>query len=111
MIVSREDAEGLFSKWATESNIVAFVTVVGGVSVTLNGSIKLAPSSLVIEYTGSEGWGVNRITIGLDSITEFNYQDIREAPSDIKESLAEGIASVLRLESPLIRCCIYERAS
>jgi len=95
MIVSREDAVGLLSKWATESTPVWVVAFAAGAAViSFIGSITdLRSDGFVIAHQGGHGDAVFR----LDGLVGFDYQDIREADQFVQEKLGKKVVSSLHM--------------
>lgn len=109
MTVSREDAFGLLSKWKSESTPVAGVLTLDGVGVTFGGFITdLLSYALVVTQFLKPEFKCVEVLIGLDSVINFEYQDLREAPAHLGEKFKGKIAAVLVIHLPTAQCCLYE---
>jgi hypothetical protein len=109
MIVSREEAFGLLSKWKSESIPVAGLLRVDGVGVTFGGFITdLQPQGFVVAQMLESGRKAVEVLIGFDKAEGFEYQDLREAPPDLREKLQGSIAALMAIKLPTADCCLYE---
>lgn len=103
MIVSRDEAEGLLSKWATDSNSVWVIVLAGGTIFSFTGSIKLLTSEAMVIAQGSAA----EITIALGMFDSFEYGDVRELPGDRPE-LIQRVVCNLTLRSKPVDCYLTE---
>src|SRR5262245_45242037 len=108
MTVSRDEAVALLRKWATESTPVSAMLVADSASVSFSGFIReVMPTALVVAHSSGAGKVVELI-VGLLAIETFTYQDVREAPEDVRERIGKTVAACLVMESADMRCCLFE---
>jgi hypothetical protein len=109
MTVSREESFELLSKWKSESIMVTGQLFVEGVAITFGGFIMdLQPQGFVVAQMPESGGEAVEVLIALDSVTSFDYQDLREAPPSLREKFDGTVAALMAIKLPSAHCCLYE---
>jgi di/tricarboxylate transporter len=109
MIVSREEANGVLRKWATEHSPVSVVLLVGGMAASFSGFITaILSDAMTIEHHGESGTKIAELTVGLEMIDSFEYSDVREATPSVRERLSKRISSSLVMHSNGAQCNLME---
>ena len=110
MIISREEAVGLFNKGKTESTPLAGL-LVGGVMVRFFGVItELSSSGLVVSQSLSSGRQAVEVMIGFRTVKSYDYKDPSKDASEIQPTFAGEVASVLEMTFAASTVWLYEKA-
>jgi hypothetical protein len=109
MSISFEEALGLLSKWKTESTPVIGVVVFDGGGGTFWGFItELDPNGFVVAQQPTPESKSIEMLFALGQASEFDYQDLREAPEHIRASIRGKVSSLLSMKLGTSALCLYE---
>ena len=117
MIVSREEAVGLFRKWKTDDVPVAVFLMAGLIadggtpqmSVSLGGFIfNLSDSVVEIGHMTPMCEVVANFALNLAVVERFEYRETGEASEPQRRTIAGRISSSLQMFWGGLECVIYE---
>jgi hypothetical protein len=109
MIVSREEAVGVFRKWATDKTPVSVVVIAGGMSVCFSGFITIILSnSMAVIHHNKAGEKIAELVVGLEMADSFDYSDVREADPAIRGRLEKRVVSSVAIRSNGAQCNLIE---
>lgn len=109
MTLSFDEALGLLSKWKTESMPVVGVVAFDGGGGTFWGFITdLDSNGFVVAQQASRESKALEMFFALGQASEFDYQDIREAPEEVRSRLA-SIVAVLQMRIGTSALTLFEK--
>ena len=107
MKISSSDAIDLFQKWNSDSTEI--VGILEGIN--LNPMLMFRGVIAVLSNDGIGVKGESYFELFMKfSDVEFEYQDSREAPPQLREWSASNFAGLLVVTSQFWRCSFFERA-